>query len=77
MNLCQHFLACFAGSANKFDFYLQCTYIVLILHCLKVQSNHQILLKRAEDTNIVLIVFKPVLYHDYSYTVTISYCHST
>ena len=41
-------------------------YIVFILQCEKVQNHCQSLVERAE-TNIILIIFKCVLYHDHPY----------
>ena len=47
---------------------------MFILQCHKVQTNDNILLKRAE-TGIILIVFHCfVTYHVQVYTVTSSYC---
>ena len=37
-------------------------YIMFILNFQKVQTNYQILLKRAQ-TSVILIVFNGVLYH--------------
>jgi hypothetical protein len=49
---------------DKFYIYWQCTYIMFILQCQKVQKNY---LKRGE-TSIILIVFYYVLYHIHTYT---------
>jgi len=38
-------------------------YCAFILHCQKSQNNLQILLKRAKQERIILIVFSYVLYH--------------
>ena len=54
------FLTHFATSENN------CTYIVFILQCQKVQNNCQILLKRTE-TGVVLIIFTGVLSCQCSY----------
>ena len=53
-NIWRAFLYRFAASANQFDIYRQCTYIVLILYCQKVQQLSYCR-KRAE-TIVVLIV---------------------
>ena len=47
-------------------FFRECMYIVFILQCEKVQNHCQSLVERAE-TNIILIIFKCVLYHDHPY----------
>ena len=38
----QDFLVCFAANANKFYIYRQCTYIVFIMQCQKVQNRYHI-----------------------------------
>jgi hypothetical protein len=59
---------------NKCDIYInrQCTYIVFILQCQKVQKQLPKCLRRAE-TSVILIVLSGVgvLYHVRVYTVTV------
>jgi hypothetical protein len=65
-------LAYFAVNANKFYIYLQCIHIVFILQCQNVQTTAK-LSEKKHCSNIS----NGVLYHVCTYTVTVSYHHTT